>query len=94
MKEVDSKDALVVFDDKNIRRTWFNDEWWFSVVDVVEALTDSLDPKQYIKKMKARDEPLNENWGTICTPLETSTKGGIQMINCVSTKGAFGEFRI
>ncbi len=41
---------LVVFKDKKIRRTLHNEEWWFSVADVVEALTDSSDPRQYIKQ--------------------------------------------
>lgn len=51
---------------------WDSDteEWYFSIVDVVEVLTDSKDPKQYIKKMKARDPELNSNWGTICTPVQ------------------------
>ena len=38
---MDKNKALVVFQGKKIRRTWFNDEWWFSVVDIVEALTES-----------------------------------------------------
>lgn len=39
----------------------------FSVVDVVQVLTDSTDPKQYIKKMRSRDLELSAKWGTICT---------------------------
>jgi len=62
--------GIAVFKGKTIRRTLHNNEWWFSVVDVVEALTDSVDPKQYIKKMRQRDSELNAYWGTICTPLE------------------------
>jgi hypothetical protein len=41
---------IAVFKGKEIRKTIHNNEWWFSVSDVVEALTDSTDPKQYIKK--------------------------------------------
>ena len=41
---------IIVFQNRKIRRTWFNAGWWFSVSDVVEALTDSADVKQYIKK--------------------------------------------
>ncbi len=61
-------DLLVTFrssekSQKKIRSTWNEEEgqWYFSVVDVVEALTDSNDPKQYIKKMRSRDEALNIN---------------------------------
>lgn len=62
-------DKMVVFKGKKIRRVLHNDEWWFSVADVVEALADSLDPRQYIKRMRQRDSELNSYWGTICTPL-------------------------
>jgi prophage antirepressor-like protein len=84
----DSK-ALVVFQGKKIRRTWFNDEWWFAAVDIVEILTDSKNPNGYLKDMRRRDESFNEGWRQIATPLEVTTKGGRQRINCVSTKGAF-----
>lgn len=39
-----------IFQDTKIKRAWFNDEWWFCVSDVVEALTYSADVKQYVKK--------------------------------------------
>ena len=68
----EKSNSLKLFEDKQIRSVWNEkeEEWYFSVVDVVRALTDSIDPKQYIKKMRARDEELNSKWGTICTPLE------------------------
>ncbi len=48
---------IKLFQDKKIRSVWNEEEeqWYFSVVDVVEALTDSVDPKQYIKKLRMRD---------------------------------------
>ena len=46
---------IAVFKGKEIRKTIHKNEWWFSVSDVVEALTDSADPNQYIKKMRQRD---------------------------------------
>ena len=63
---------IQMFDDKKIRTAWNEEteEWYFSVVDVVEILTDSKDVKQYIKKMRSRDAELNSKWGTICTPVE------------------------
>lgn len=63
------KQALQLFEAKKVRSVWDDEkqEWYFSVVDVVEILTDSVDPKQYVKRMKSRDPELNRNWGTICT---------------------------
>src|SRR3989344_6957922 len=86
---MDENKALVVFQGKKIRRTWFNDEWWFVAIDLVEALTDSKDPSGYIKDMRRRDEGFAKGWGQIATPLQIQTKGGAQSLNCVSTKGAF-----
>ncbi len=63
---------IQIFEDKKIRTAWNEEteEWYFSVSDVVEILTDSKDVKQYIKKMRSRDAELNSKWGTICTPVE------------------------
>jgi hypothetical protein len=63
---------LKIFQSKKIRSEWNEKEnkWYFSVQDVVEILTDSVDVKQYIKKMLSRDEQLKINWGTICTLVE------------------------
>ncbi len=73
---MDAHNAIVVFQGKNIRRTWHNNEWWFSIFDIIAILTESADPKQYIKKMRSRDSLLNANWGTICTPLELPAQDG------------------
>jgi len=51
---MDTNKALVVFQGKEIRRTWHNDEWYFSVVDVCEVLTESIDPGAYWRKLKQR----------------------------------------
>jgi hypothetical protein len=61
---------LVMFEGRQIRKTIHNDEWWFSVADVFETLTGSVDSRQYIKRMRQRDPELDSYWGTICTPLE------------------------
>ena len=42
--------SIAVFRSKEIRKTIHNDEWWFSIADVVEVLADSTDPRQYIKR--------------------------------------------
>ncbi len=72
---------------KEIRRTWEEGKWYFSVVDVVFALTDSKDPKQYINKLRKRDEILNKGWVQIVHPLKLDTNGGKQSINCADTEG-------
>jgi len=52
---MDAEASLIVFQGKNIRRTWHDEEWYFSVVDVIEALTDSPTPRQYWGKVKDRE---------------------------------------
>src|SRR3989338_11291344 len=81
--------SLVVFQGKKIRRTWFNEEWWFVIEDIVFVLTDSSDHKQYIQKMKQRDEELDKGWVQIVHTLSVNTSGGNQNMNCVNTEGAF-----
>ena len=83
---------IKLFQDKKIRSVWNDEEeqWYFSVYDVVEALTDSNDPKQYIKRMRSRDEALNLNWGTICTPLEMiALDGKRRKVQTANIKGLF-----
>jgi DNA-damage-inducible protein D len=81
---------LIVFQGREIRRIWHNNEWYFSVIDIVQILTDSTDPKQYIKKLRQRDPILGSNWGTICTPLKlTAPDGKFRATNCVNTQNAF-----
>lgn len=66
------------FGDKTVRTHWdeATEEWYFAVVDVVEVLTDSVNPRDYIKKMRKRDSELNTKWGTICTPVDMTGKDG------------------
>lgn len=72
------KQALQIFNSAQVRTVWDDEQekWYFSVVDVVRVLTDSTDPKQYIKKVKKRDPELNSNWGTICTLLQLVSADG------------------
>ena len=81
---------LKLFNEKQIRTSWNADEeeWYFSVVDVVAVLTDSADPKQYIKKMRSRDPELNSSWGTICTLTKMqATDGKYYNTTVATTKG-------
>ena len=81
---------ITLFKGKKIRKTIYKNEWWFSVTDVVEVLTGSTDIKQYIKKMRQRDQELDSCWGTICTPLEIlAPDGKMRKSNCTNTEGVF-----
>ncbi|MDD3905986.1 MAG: Bro-N domain-containing protein [Candidatus Omnitrophica bacterium] len=80
---------IAIFRRREIRKTVYNNEWWFVVVDVVTALTDSVQPDGYIKDMRRRDPELSKGWGQIATPLSIRTSGGIQKLNCANTEGIF-----
>jgi len=70
------KNALVVFESKKIRRIWFKDEWYYSLVDIVEVLTDSSNPTDYLKKVRKREEELGSYLGTNCPHVEMLTETG------------------
>ena len=81
---------IQLFADKQIRTYWDDDKelYFFCIIDVVEALTDSNDPKQYIKRIRQRDPGLNSVWGTICTPHQfLSSDGKRHQANCASLGG-------
>ena len=99
--EVDEQELEFFFG--NVRKIWHkqHEEWYFSVTDVISVLTDSADPKQYIKRMRSRDSELNASWGTICTltPLQASdgkkyrttvasTEGILRIIQSIPSKKA------
>ena len=83
--------AVQLFEEKKIRSVWDDEQekWYFSISDVVEVLTESTNPTDYIKKMKKRDPMLAEGWGQIVTPLSLQTAGGKQRVNCASLEGVF-----
>jgi hypothetical protein len=82
-------EKLAVFKDKEIRRTLHNGEWWFVVEDVVLALIESKDPKQYIQRMKRRDPELAKGWVQVVHTLSVDTSGGLQRMLCSNTEGIF-----
>ena len=82
--------SIKLFEEKQIRTSWNEREekWYFSVSDVVEALSESRDVKQYIKKMRSRDPELNLKWGTICTPVPMiAADGKTRRITATDTEG-------
>jgi len=81
---------ISLFNGKEIRKTLHNNEWWFSVADVVEVLTDTTNVREYVKKKRKRDPELDFNWGTICTPLRIQAPDGKRReTNCANTEGVF-----
>lgn len=87
--EVLYQNHIVIFNDHSIRRTLHNNEWWFVITDVIQALTDSNNSTLYLKAMKRRDPELNKGWVQIVSPLSVETSGGKQKLNCSNTEGIF-----
>jgi hypothetical protein len=86
------KHQIQLFEEKKVRTVWNDElqEWFFSVTDVVEVLTDSVDVKQYIKKMRKRDPELDARWGTICTPTRMqATDGKYYNTQAATMEGVF-----
>jgi len=80
---------IKLFESKQIRTVWNepDQKWYFVVEDVVLVLTDSKDPKQYIKRMRQRDDELAEGWVQIVPTLLVETAGGKQRMGCANAKG-------
>lgn len=85
------QNKVVVFQSKRIRRVWFEDEWYFSVIDVVGVLTESTNPRDYWFKMKTRVE-LEDGiqLSTICRQLKIESSDGKKYrTDCANTKSLF-----
>jgi DNA-damage-inducible protein D len=81
--------SIALFQGKEVRKTIHNNEWWFVVADIVAILSNSTDSRQYLKKMRNRDQQLDEGWGQIVTLLTIETSKGPQRLNCTNAEGAF-----
>lgn len=90
MGEMEHK-GIVVFESKEVRRVWHNKEWYFSVVDIIEALTDSDNPRNYWNMMKAREKQDSEvQLSTFCVQLKlTSSDGKSYKTDCANTEAVF-----
>ena len=73
-----NESVIKLFEGKQVRIVWDEEQekYYFSVLDIVQVLTDSADAKQYIKRLRTRDAELNLKWGTICTPVEMEALDG------------------
>lgn len=80
------KDKIILFQDCKIRRIWHKKEWFYSVVDIVAALTESPTPRQYWGVLKGRESQLL----SICLRLKLESSDGKKYgTDCVNTKNAF-----
>ena len=94
---MDENNSIQLFEDRKIRTAWDEEqeEWYFSVVDVIAVLTDSSNPTDYLKKMRKRDEQLASYLGTNCPQVAmmgaTGKKRKVQRLN--SFYALFSQFR-
>ncbi len=84
---------LVKLFENSPMRVFYDDveeQWYLCINDVIEVLTDSKDPAQYVKRMRMRDVELNSVWGTFCTTHQfISSDGKKHAVQCASLKGVF-----
>ncbi len=87
---MEEQKALVVFQDNKIRRIWHNEEWWFSVVDIIEALTESGRARKYWSDLKIK---LSEEGFELSAKIGqlklVSTDGKAYLTDCVNTRNSF-----
>ena len=74
--KADHQNKLIVFKNKEVRRAWHNNEWYYSLVDIVAVLTDSTNATDYLKKLRKRDEELKIYLGTNCPQVAMQTSSG------------------
>ena len=75
---------LILFQEKQIRRLWHNEQWYYSVVDVIEVLTESTAPSKYWDALKRREPQLS----TICRKLKfIAPDGKMRPTDCANTEG-------
>ncbi len=88
MAEKDNRTGLVIFQDKKIRRIWHDDQWFFSVVDIIQLLTDSPDAKDYWYRLKKREsESSGVELSTFCRQLKLpSADGKYYETDCANTE--------
>jgi DNA-damage-inducible protein D len=80
--EVNNK--IILFQEKQVRRVWYNEEWYFTLNDVIAVLTDSVNPADYLRKMFLRDIELKKGVGQLVLPLAVDTSRGKQKLKCAN----------
>ena len=93
MKNPEQISKISIFKGKKIRKTIHQNKWYFVIVDVVFALTDSIDPSGYIKDMRRRDGELSKGRGQIATPpLQLKQKAEFNKLIALTPKEFFASF--
>jgi len=90
-EDLNTNTKIAIFKGKKIRKTFHQKEWWFSIVDVVEVLTDSINPNDYWYKMKIRvSDEEKFQLSTICRQLKLEAPDGkMRETDCANTEGMF-----
>lgn len=87
---MDANNSIAIFESKKIRRIWHEEDWWFSVVDVVGALTDSEDSRNYWKVLKFRLKEEGSEVVTNCNQLKLVAEDGrLRETDCVNIETLF-----
>ncbi|NJN33503.1 MAG: Bro-N domain-containing protein, partial [Saprospiraceae bacterium] len=88
LKSMENNDKIVLFQEKQVRKVWHNGEWFFSVVDVIEVLTDSTQPNRYWADVKKRSVKDNNQPFAFCEQLKLEGKDKRQRTtDCANTQG-------
>lgn len=89
--ELEENKELVLFENKKIRRVEYNGEWYYSIVDVIEILTESMDPNAYWRKLKQRLSEEGNEFVTVCHELKLPSKkdGKKYKTDCASREAIF-----
>lgn len=88
--KMEENNKLVVFQDKKIKRVWYNNEWYFSIVDIISVLTESVDPAAYWRKLKQRLKEEGNETVTNCHALKMPAPDGkMRLTDVANTKDCF-----
>lgn len=89
MVKKETQKGLIVFQDRKIRRLWHDNQWFYSVVDIVQVLTDSPTPRQYWGKVKDREFIALELSPILVQLKMPAEDGKLRYTDCVNTQNAF-----
>lgn len=90
-KDLKANKELVLFENSKIRRQMYNDEWYYSIVDIVAILTESKNPNDYWYRLKKRlDEEELSELSTNCRQLKLiASDGKLRSTDCANRETIF-----